>query len=129
LKQNAPPNLIIKSRIPGSQTIERAEAFAILAALMPTSDLSPFKIYTDCLGLVTSINRFSQAPPQPYKKAKMHDRSLLLRIFNLLKMRRNKVEVLYLSNHRPDPRNKLTAYSVMADREAESKFTNCFGPR
>jgi ribonuclease HI len=81
LKQNAPPNLIIKSRIPGSQTIERAEAFAILAALMLTScDLSPLKIYTDCLGLVTSINRFSQTPPQPHEKAKMHDRSLLLRI-------------------------------------------------
>jgi ribonuclease HI len=73
LKQNAPPNLIIKSRIPGSQTSERAEAFAILAALMLTSDLSPLKIYTDCLCLVTSITRFSQTPPQPHEKAKMHD--------------------------------------------------------
>jgi hypothetical protein len=71
LKQNAPSNLIIKSRIPGSQTSERAEAFAILAALMLTSDLSPLKIYTDCLSLVTSISRFSQTPPQPHKKAKM----------------------------------------------------------
>jgi hypothetical protein len=53
LKQNAPPYLIIKSRVPGSQTSERAEAFAILAALMLTSDLSPFNIYTDCLSLVT----------------------------------------------------------------------------
>jgi ribonuclease HI len=119
LKQNAPPNLIIKSRIPGSQTSKRAEAFAILAALMQTSDLSPLKVYTDCLSLVTSINRFSQTPPQPHEKAKMHDRPLLLRILSLLKMRKNKVEVLYLSNHRPDPRNKLTTYNVMADREAK----------
>jgi ribonuclease HI len=119
LKQNAPPNLIIKSRIPGSQTSERAEAFAILAALMLTSDLSPLKIYTDCLSLVTSINRFSQTPPQPHEKAEMHDRSLLLRILRLIKVRRNKVEVLYSSNSRPDPRNKLTTYSVMADREAK----------
>jgi hypothetical protein len=29
------------------------------------------------------------------------------------------VEVLYLNNHRPDPRNKLTTYSVMADRETK----------
>lgn len=34
LKLKAPPNSIVKSRIPGSQTGERAEAFAILAALM-----------------------------------------------------------------------------------------------
>jgi ribonuclease HI len=119
LKQNAPPNLIIKSRIPGSQTSERAEAFAILAALMLTSDLSPLKIYTGCLSLVTSINRFSQTPPQPHEKAKMLDRSLLLRILSRLNMRTNKVKVLYLSNHKPDPRNKLTTYSVMADREAK----------
>jgi hypothetical protein len=69
--------------------------------------------------LVTSINRFSKTPPQPHEKAKMHDRSLLLRILSMFKMRRNKVEVLYLSNHRPDPRNKVTTYSVMADREAK----------
>jgi ribonuclease HI len=119
LKQNAPPNLIIKSRIPGSQSSERAEAFAILAALMLTSDLSQLKIHTDCLSLVTSINRFSQTPPQPHEKAKMHDRSLLFRILSLLKMHKNKVEVLYLSNHKPDPKNKLTTYSVMADREAK----------
>jgi ribonuclease HI len=117
LKQNAPPNLTIRSRIPGSQTSERAEAFAILAALMLTSDLSPLKIYTDCLSLMTSINRFSQTPPQPHEKAKMLDRSLLLRILSMLSMRRNKVEVLYLSNHRPDPRNKLATYGVMADRK------------
>jgi hypothetical protein len=49
----------------------------------------------------------------------MHDRSLLLRILSLLKMRRIKVEVLYLSNHKPDPRNKLTTYSFTADREAK----------
>jgi hypothetical protein len=36
-----------------------------------------------------------------------------------MKEHRNKVEVLYLSNHGPDPRNKLTLYSVMADREAK----------
>jgi ribonuclease HI len=118
LKQNAPANLIIKSRIPGSQTSERAEAFTILAELMLTSDLS-LKIYTNCLSMVTSINRFSQTPPQSHEKAKMHDRSLLLRILSLLKMRRNKVEVFYLSNHRPDPRNRLTTYSVMADRQAK----------
>jgi hypothetical protein len=29
------------------------------------------------------------------------------------------VEVLYLSNHRPDPRNKLTTYSVIAHMEAK----------
>jgi hypothetical protein len=40
LKQNAPPRLIIESRIPCSQTSERAEAFAIRAVLMLTSDLS-----------------------------------------------------------------------------------------
>jgi ribonuclease HI len=119
LKQNASPNLIIKSRISGSQTSACAEAFAILAALMLTSDLSPLKIYTNCLSPVISINRFSQTPPQPHEKAKMPDQSLLLRMLNLLKMRRNKVEVLYLSNHRPDPRNKLTTYSVIADREAK----------
>jgi hypothetical protein len=39
-------------------------------------------------------------------------------------MRRNKVEVLYLSNHRPDPRDKLTAYSVMADREAKLSLSS-----
>jgi ribonuclease HI len=71
LKQNAPLNFIIKSRIPGSQTSERAEAFAILAALMLTSDLSPLKIYTDCLSLVTSMNRISQTPPQAHEKVKM----------------------------------------------------------
>jgi hypothetical protein len=119
LKKNAPPNLIIKSRIPGSQTSERAEAFAILATLMLTSDLSPLKVYTDCLSLVTSINRFSQTPPQLHETAKMHDQSLLLTILCLLKMHRNKVEVLYLSNHKPDPKNKFTTYSVMADREAK----------
>jgi hypothetical protein len=49
----------------------------------------------------------------------MHDRSLQLRILSLLKIRRNKMETLYLSNHRPNPRNKLTTYGVMADREAK----------
>jgi ribonuclease HI len=124
MKQNAPPKMIIKSRIPGFQTSERAEAFAILAALMLMSDLSPLKIYTDCLSLVTSINRFSQIPPQPHEKAKMHDRSLVLKILSLLKMRRNKVGFLYLSNHKPVPRNKLTTYSVMADREAKSSLNS-----
>jgi hypothetical protein len=68
LKQNAPPNLIIKSRIPGSQTSERAEAFAILAALMLTSDLFPLKIYTNCLSLVTSINAFHKLRLNPTKR-------------------------------------------------------------
>jgi hypothetical protein len=119
LKRNAPSNLIIKSRIPGFQTSERAEAFEILAALMLTSDLFPLKIYTNCLSLVTSINCFSQTPPQPHEKAKMQDRSLLMRILSMLRMRRYKVEVLYLSNHSPDPKNKLTTYGVMANREAK----------
>jgi hypothetical protein len=47
----------------------------------------------------------------------MHNRSLLLRISSFT--RGNKVEVLYLSNHRADPRNKLTTHSVMADRETK----------
>jgi hypothetical protein len=41
-------------------------------------------------------------------------------------MRRNKLEVLYLSNHRPDPRNKLTTYGVMADREAKFSLDSQF---
>jgi hypothetical protein len=67
LKQNAPPNLIIRSRIPGSQTSERAQAFAILAALMLTSDLFPLKNNTDCLSLVTLINRFTNSASCPQK--------------------------------------------------------------
>jgi hypothetical protein len=110
LEQNAPLNLIIKSRISSPQTSERAEAFAVnSAALLLTSDLSPLTIYINCLGLVILIDRFLQTPPHSHKKAKMHDQSLLPRILNL---RRDELEVLYLSNHMSNPMNKLITYGT-----------------
>jgi ribonuclease HI len=75
-------------RIPGMQTIERAEAFAVLAALLLSADTGPITIYSDCQKLVNTVNRHKLIPPKPHELVKLHDRSLILRILNEIQFRR-----------------------------------------
>jgi ribonuclease HI len=86
-------------RIPGMQTIERAEAFAVLAALLLSTDTGPITIYSDCQKLVNTVNRHKLIPPKPHELVKLHDRSLILRILNEIQFRRFPTSLEFLRNH------------------------------
>jgi ribonuclease HI len=62
------------SRIRGMQTIERAEAFAVIAALVLFIDTGPITIYSDCQKLVNTVNQ-KLISPKPHEVINIHDRS------------------------------------------------------
>jgi hypothetical protein len=86
-------------RIPRMQTIEQAEAFAILAALLLSTDTGPITINSDCQKLVNTINRYKLITPKPHEVIKLHDRSLILRILNDIQFRRISTSLKFLRIH------------------------------
>ena len=117
-----------KGRIPGSQTIERAEAYAVLGALLISETNIPLTVYTDCQKLVNDIQRFQNYPPQIQEVAKMSNRSVLMRILHELRTRKYKTQITYLQNHvknvirpqiNPSRSSELRRFSNLADKEAK----------
>jgi hypothetical protein len=74
LNNNVSTSISFCSRIPGMQTIERAEAFAVLAALLLSTDTGPITINSDCQKLVNTVSRYKLIPPKPHEVIKLHDR-------------------------------------------------------
>jgi ribonuclease HI len=99
LNNNVSTSISFCSRIPGMQTIERAEAFAVLVALLLSTDTGPITIYSDCRKLVNTVNRYKLIPPKPHEVIKLHDRSLILRILNEIQFRRFPTSLEFLRNH------------------------------
>ena len=116
-----------KGKIPGAQTIERAEGFAILGSLLISKTHLPLTIYTDCQKLVNDIHQFQHKPPRDHEIAKLSNRSILLRILHEIRSRRGETQVAYLQNHvkngtSPEPsisrHTELRKFSNLADHEA-----------
>jgi ribonuclease HI len=99
LNNNVSTSMSYCSRIPGMQTIERAEAFAILAALLLSTATIPITIYPDCQKHVNTVNRYKLIPPKPHEVIKLHDRSSILRILNEIQSRRFSTSLEFLRNH------------------------------
>jgi ribonuclease HI len=99
LNKNVSTSISLCGRIPGMQTIERAEAFAVLAALLLSTDTGPITIYSDCQKLVNTVSRYKFIPPKPHEVIKLHDRSLILRILNEIRIRRFPTSLEFLRNH------------------------------
>jgi ribonuclease HI len=70
----------VKSRIPGHQTIARAEAYGVLTALVMVQSNIDLSIYCDREPLVHQLNRFISIHPQDYDLHYLSERSLVLRI-------------------------------------------------
>jgi ribonuclease HI len=130
-------------RIPGMQTNERSEAFAVLAALLLSTDTGPITIYSDCQKLVNTVNRYKLIPPKPHEVINLHDRSFILRILNEIQFRRFPTSLEFLRNHvqleKPlkDGRDvnderlrSCIEYGKQADKKAKESLslTNIFVP-
>lgn len=97
------------SRIPGHQTIARAEACGILAALMVTRPDTDLSIHCDRAPLVDQINRFILSPPQCHELRHLTDRSLLLRILHEISYRTGTTTVVHVKAHERDASSSGTA--------------------
>jgi ribonuclease HI len=134
LNKNVSTSISFCSRILGLRTIERAEAFAILAALLLSTDTGPITIYSDCQKLVNTVNRYKSIPPKPHEVIKLHDQSLILRILNEIQFRRFPTSLEFLQNHvrleKPLKNgrdiNRLQSciqYGKQADKEAKASLS------
>jgi hypothetical protein len=131
------------SRIPGMQTIERAEAFAVPATLLLSTDTIPITIYSDCQKFVNTVYRYRLIPPKPHEVIKLHDRSLIPRILNEIQSRRFPTSLEFLRNHvrleQPSKNGRdvdderlqsCIEHGKQADKEAKTSLslTNIFIP-
>ena len=96
------PSLDLVSRIPGHQTIARAEAYGVLATLMVTRLDTNLSIHCDRAPLVDQINRFILTPPQSHEHIHLPDRSLLLRILHQISQRTGTTTVTHVKAHTRD---------------------------
>jgi hypothetical protein len=100
LNNNLSTSMSNCSRIPRMQNIERAEAFAVLAAaLLVSTNTIPITIYLDCEKLVNTVNGYKLIPPKPHEVIKLHDQLLILRILNEIQSRRFPTSLGFLRNH------------------------------
>lgn len=90
------------SRIPGHQTIARAEAYGVLATLMVTRLNTNLSIHCDRAPLVDQINRFLLSPPQSHELRHLLDRSLLLRILQIVSARTGTTTIVHVKAHERD---------------------------
>ena len=96
------PNRSLVSRIPGHQTIARAEAYGVLTSLLVASLNTNLLIYCDRQSLVNQINRFIDNPPREFEIRNIADRSLLLRILEIIRRRSGSTLVLHVKAHERD---------------------------
>jgi hypothetical protein len=92
----------VKSRIPGHQTIARAEAYGILTALMMVRSNIDLSIYCDRQPLVHQLNRFISIPPQDYDLHYLPERSLVLRILEEIRSRPGHTSIIYVKAYAQD---------------------------
>jgi ribonuclease HI len=96
------PTCNVKSRIPGHQTIARAEAYGVLTALMMVRSNINLSIYCDREPLVHQLNRFICIHPQDYNLHYLPERSLVLRILEEIRSRPGHTSNIYVKAHAQD---------------------------
>lgn len=92
----------IASRIPGDQTIARAEAFGVLAALLLAKSENPLDIHCDRESLVNCINRFKTRKPFSHELRYIKDSSLVLRILDEINQRKGATNIIHVKAHKRD---------------------------
>jgi hypothetical protein len=92
----------VKLRIPGHQTIARAEAYGVLTALMMVQSNIDLSIYCDREPLVHQLNRFISIHPQDYDLHYLSERSLVLRILEEIRSRPWHTSIIYVKAHAQD---------------------------
>jgi ribonuclease HI len=99
----------VKSRIPGNQTIARAEAFGVLAAILMAERDKALTIYCDREPLAKCLNLYKSKSPLPHELKKITDRSLTLRILQEIHDRPGKTTITYVKAHgKIQPGSSLT---------------------
>jgi hypothetical protein len=86
-------------RIPGNQTIARAEAFGVLAAILMAERDKALTIYCDREPLVKCLNLYKPKSPLPHELKKITDRSLTLRILQEIHDRPGETTIAYVKAH------------------------------
>jgi hypothetical protein len=123
------------SRVPGEQSISRAEAFAVLGALLLIKSNIHLTIYCDRLFLVNQINRLLNTTAFHSPSHRLSDRSLILRILHEIRTRPAPTFLYHVKAHTRDhcplPPNFASLRGValhqefnrLADRAAKSSLT------
>jgi ribonuclease HI len=100
---------IVKSRIPGNQTIARAEAFGVVAAILMAKGDKALKIYCDREFLVKCLNLYKFKSLLPHEFKKIKDRSLTLRILQKIHDRPGETTITFVKAHEKiQPGSSLT---------------------
>ena len=102
------PTADIVSRIPGHQTIARAEAYGILASLLVTRLDTNLTIHSDRASLVDQINRYLLSAPRRHEIPHLSDRSLLLRILQVISRRTGTTTLVHVKAHERDTISSTT---------------------
>jgi ribonuclease HI len=92
----------IQSRILGHQTIARAEALGILAALLASRRDTDLKIHRDRLSLVDQLNKYQLRPPFDFKLKDIQDRSIILHILHEVCTHIGTTKFTHVKAHKPD---------------------------
>jgi ribonuclease HI len=92
----------IQSRIPGHQTIARAEALGILAALLASRSDTDLEIHCDRLSLVDQLNKYQLRPPFDFELKDIPDRSIILRILHEIRSRIGTTRFTHVKAHKRD---------------------------
>jgi hypothetical protein len=92
----------VKSRIPGHQTIARAEVYGVLTTLVMVQSNIDLSIYCDREPLVHQLNRFIFIHPQDYDLHYLSERSHVLRILEEIRSRPGHTSIIYVKAHAQD---------------------------
>jgi ribonuclease HI len=109
----------MSTRIPGHQTIARAEGFGILAALLLVRQDSDLTIHCDRKPLVDQINKLLITNRKPHILRKLKDQSLLLRILDEVTKRSARTTIVHVKAHMRDIRSQCSAQNQVALNERE----------
>jgi hypothetical protein len=91
-----------RSRVPGEQSISRAEAFAVLGALLVTKPNVHLTIYCNRLSLVNQFNRLLNTTAFHSPPHRLSDRSLILRILHKIRTRPAPTILYHVKAHTRD---------------------------
>jgi ribonuclease HI len=122
------PLRTISARIPGCQTIARAEGFRVLAALLLSKQSTDLTIHCDRKPLVDIVNKYHDRTSATHIK----DRSLVLQILEEIKSRPGSTTIVHVKAHERDheptlvgplgPKEEHQEHNKMADKIAKDSL-------
>jgi ribonuclease HI len=100
------PLRTISARIPGCQTIARAEGFGVLVALLLSKQSTNLTIHCDRKPLVDIVNKYHDRIPATHELKHIKDRSLVLRILEEIRSRPDSTTIVHVKAHERDHKPK-----------------------